>query len=370
MAPFAAPAEVVVGVSGGADSMALAWLLRGWGEPFAVVVDHGLRAGSNEEAALTLARLGAMGVPGQVVRLGLAPGADVGQRARAGRYAALLAVCRAVGRPDLFVGHHARDQAETIVLRARAGSGAAGLAGMAATSWRGAARLLRPLLTVAPERLRATLAAAGVAWVEDPTNLDPGTARGALRRHRYREPCVASGRAEVEAAVAAELGVRVAVYGTGHAVVKGPLSALAWSSLVWAISGRAHPPGKAAVARLAERGGGTLHGVRARDGLVTREDAALAGPVAAVDGAVWDGRFELRGAVPGATLGALGGDAARFRRRLGLASAVLRTLPALRIGGNLFMVPHLGFPDGETCRSVSIGFRPMRPLAGARFAPA
>ena len=377
LGPFAPDRRLVVAVSGGADSMCLALLLRRWGAPLAVVVDHGLRAGSGVEAELTRGRLAGMGVPARVVGVRIAPGPGLGARARAARYGALLAVCRAEGLPDLALGHHAADQAETQVLRARRGSGAAGLAGRAAVAWRGEARLLRPLLGLEPGRLRATLRAAGVGWAEDPGNTDPATARGALRRGPLPAVDVAAGgaRAGVEAAVAEELGRVVMLHPAGFARVAGALSAAGWSALVWTLSGRAHPPASRGAARLAAEGRGTLHGVLVRGGYAMREH--LAADVPAVGGAVWDGRFVLPAGVPGAmvgatlgaTLGALGGDARRFRGRAGVPTAVLRRFPCLRLNGELLIAPYLDFAAARYCPSVTPAFRPMRPLAGAAFAP-
>ncbi len=374
LAPFGAARAVVVGVSGGADSMALALLLRDWGAPLAVVVDHGLRPGSQAEARATVDRLSALGVPARLVMLGLRSGPDLGARARAARYAALLQVCRAEGRPDLLVGHHAQDQAETVLLRERAGSGAAGLAGMAALSWRGDARLLRPLLPIHPARLRATLRAASVDWFEDPTNADPATARGALRQQPLplgpawaRAYDAGRARRRAETVLATELAEKVALYPTGHAGVRGELSEAGWSALLWTISGRFYPPRRGGVRRIAAEGRGTLHGVVVKHGLVTREPAAMSGPVDAATGAVWDGRFALLLGRQGATLGGLGPAAPLVRRRARWPATVLRTLPALRRKGQLLAAPHVACSETENCCKVDMLFRPSRPLAGAPF---
>lgn len=366
--PFGPGRRVVAGVSGGADSMALALLLRGWGAPLAVVVDHGLRAESAQEAALTAARLGDLGIAARVVALGLRPGPGIASRARMARYAALLAVCRAEGVPDLVVGHHAADQAETQALRAGSGSGAAGLAGMAPVVWRGEARVLRPLLGVLPGRLRATCQAGGAAWVEDPGNQDPATARGALRLGLPPTlmPGMGERRAAANRALAEELAAQVTLHPGGYAAV-GRLSAPAWSALVWTLSGRAYPPPVAAAARLATAGQGTLHGVQVRGGWAFREAAAVAGPVAAVRGAVWDGRFVVCDTVPGGEIRALGRDLGAVRVRPGPPAAALLALPALWIAGKLWAVPHMAFAMGETCPSVSIVFRPARPLVDSSF---
>lgn len=377
MAPLLAPGPVMVAVSGGADSMALALLLRRWGMPVAVIVDHGLRLDSAQEAARARARLEAVGVPARVVRLALTPGPDLGARARAARYAALLGACRAAGLIDLAVAHHAEDQAETLALRRAGGSGPDGLAAMPAIAWRAEARILRPLLAVPRARLRATLRAAGVGWEEDPSNR--AGARGALRRAGlpvaplWRAAALAGrGRAQAERELAEELAARVTLDASGIARLSGPLTARAWSALVWTLSGAPYPPPREGAERLARAGQGTLSGVLAlASGWVGREPAAAAPAVVAVDGVCWDGRFRLRGQVQGGlTLGALGREVRDLRRRPGPPSQLLSALPALRRDGVLACVPHLVYPEREACRNIVLDFRPARPLAGAGFVAA
>ncbi len=384
LGPFANERRVVVGVSGGADSMALALLLAGWGAPLACIVDHGLRTGSCAEAALTAERLAARGIAARVVQADLRPGPGLAGRARAARYGLLRAACREAGCADLLVAHHAVDQAETVRMRADAGSGPQGLAGMAAITYLSDIRLLRPLLGVAPGRLRATLAAAGLAWAEDPTNQDRRTLRARLRSSMSGDDvqdafaaAASHGAARRRAGpdLANELA-EVAIYPEGYAHVPGRLGPDALSALVWTVSGQAYPPPRAALAPgLRPR---TLHGVLIQPAgrlgpgwVLAREPAAVRPPVPAAAGARWDGRFTLAGECGGlATLGALGRDAARFRRISRLPAAVLQGLPAIRRNGEMHVVPHLAFPDAGTCRNVRIWFDPPRPAAGASFLPA
>ncbi len=377
LGPFDAERRVVVAVSGGADSMALALLLSRWGQPIAVVVDHGLRAEAAAEAAVTTARLAELGIPSSTVRALLAAGAAQAERARAARYDLLLAACRAAGVPDLLIAHHAGDQAETVQMRSAAGSGVLGLAAMAALSYRSEARVLRPLLGTDPARLRATLLHAGIQWVEDPGNADRRTVRGSLRAtmtvaDRAAALALADSSAaesdQIRRAVAdAMAGVRLAP--EGFAVVPGHLNQYALSALLWSISGRRYPPPRAHLARgLTTR---TVHGVQLQPAgrlgpgtLVTREPGAVQGRIPAYDGAVWDGRFRVRGPMPaGLSVGALGGDAASCRHRSPLPAVVLATLPALRDGDAVVAVPHLSFPDTAACRSVVSDFWPQRPTA-------
>jgi len=395
LGPFAGDRRIAVAVSGGADSMTLALLLRGWGRPFALVVDHGLRPASAVEAGMTLQRLAAMGIPARLLQADLRHGPALAERARAARYALLGAACRDAGLVDLALGHHLRDQAETVLLRRAAGSGAAGLSGMSAVAHTDAVRLLRPLLKVPPARLRATLAAAGVEWVEDPTNADPATPRARLRAGPLADPAAAlplgaeaaaSGvaRAAMEARTAAELAAFVTVGPEGIAHIRAPIGPQAVSALAWTLSGGAHPPPLAAVARLSERlhgapgWAGTLHGVCVVPAggfgpgwLMGREAVAMQDAVPA--DRRWDGRFQVSPPLApadggdGTTLGALGPDAARLRRWSALPSALLRTLPTLRRDGAIVAVPHLRYPGAAACCGAAVVFRPARPVAPAAF---
>lgn len=395
--PFEPAPLLAAAVSGGADSLALAVLAADWararcGTVFALVVDHGLRPESGAEARLTAQRLRTLGIGAQVLALALRRGPGLAARAREARYEALIATSAAVGALHLLVGHHAADQAETIAHRVLRGSGTAGLAGMAAVVELSAVRVLRPLLAVPPERLRATLQARGVEWVEDPSNQDPATARARLRQGLSRHnPAAAAidalsaaasvvgwARSAAEARIAATLASSVTLRPEGFALLPArglPVAAL--RALIQAISGAPYPPAPDAVATLAAAPtAATLAGVRLMpagrlgDGwLMLREAAAMAPPVAAMAGVRWDGRFRLAGvsAEAGLTLGALGKDAARFRDRSALPGAVLRTLPALRDGETLVAVPHLRYAGVPALARLHLSFAPAHPACGARF---
>ena len=162
---------MAVAVSGGADSLATALLMRNWvrdqgGDILALVVDHGLRAESRSEAEATIARLSAMGIAAVLLSLtDLAPGPGIAARARDARHAVLEAEAARRGIVHLVFGHHAADQAETVCMRLLAGSGEGGLSGMSPLVETALLRRLRPLLSIPPARLRATLRVAGVEWV-------------------------------------------------------------------------------------------------------------------------------------------------------------------------------------------------------------
>jgi tRNA(Ile)-lysidine synthase len=399
LGPFEPAPRIAAGVSGGADSMALALLADAWvrqcgGSLLALVVDHRLRQESGSEAAATASRLGALGIAVKPLAIeGLAGGPALAERARSARFAVLEAACTEAGILHLLLGHHACDQAETVLIRSLGGSGRAGMAGMASLVETTRLRLLRPLLAVPPARLRATLAAADVAWIEDPSNVAAAALRPRLRLLRRDRDgdgsataalvaaAVASGRkrSEQERGAAARLAEQAVLRPEGFAVLSGePLAAPAFAALLQALAGAPFPSAtRSVVALAAAPRPATLAGVRllpaGRLGpglLAVREPAAMAPPVPAQPGIVWDGRYRLGAAAlvpPDATLGALGDDAARLRHLSPLPSVVLRTLPAIRLGAALLAVPHLLYPDRKGCECFPVLYSPPRPAAAAPF---
>ena len=188
LGPFEPAPRLAVGVSGGADSMALALLLHNWvrakgGALTALTVDHGLRPGSAEEAAEAGRLLAARGLKHVVLRWDEeGPRSGIQAAARSARLRLLSDWCAREGVLHLALAHHAADQSETLVQRLWSGSGLDGLAAIAPVRELRHCRLLRPLIAIAPERLRATLCAAGMPWLEDPSNDDTRFGRVQARR--------------------------------------------------------------------------------------------------------------------------------------------------------------------------------------------
>jgi len=175
--------RILVGVSGGADSLALvagaAWCSRRVEElaelrVSAVVVDHGLQEGSAAVAARAAAQVEALGVSAQVVQVEVVDRGDGPEAAaRVARYRALLADRDAV----VLVGHTLDDQAETVLLGLARGSGTRSLAGMPERQ----GRLVRPLLGVRRADTEAACREAGLEWWSDPHNADPAYSRSRVR---------------------------------------------------------------------------------------------------------------------------------------------------------------------------------------------
>ena len=179
---------VLVACSGGPDSLALAAATAHesarretpW-RAGAVVVDHGLQAGSAEVAAQAADRCRSLGLdPVEVARVQVAvDGSGPEAAARTARYGALEAAARRHGAVAVMLGHTQDDQAEQVLLGLARGSGARSLAAMAAV--RGVYR--RPFLGLARATVRTSLADLGLVAHGDPSNADPATARARVR-HR------------------------------------------------------------------------------------------------------------------------------------------------------------------------------------------
>jgi tRNA(Ile)-lysidine synthase len=191
LAPLARFPRIALAVSGGPDSLALMHLaaqwrdVRGTGPALSVLtVDHGLRPGSREEAETVGRAASALGLPHATLHWEKEgnPSTRLQASARTARYNLMASYCHAHDIPALVTAHHLDDQAETFLMRLKRGSGLDGLAAIPETgSWAGIA-ILRPLLDVPKGRLAATLDAAGLAFLSDPSNADPRFERVRLRQ--------------------------------------------------------------------------------------------------------------------------------------------------------------------------------------------
>lgn len=190
-------APVALAVSGGPDSMAMLALAHAArpGRVIAATVDHRLRAGSADDAAMVARWCADAGIPHRTLVPAQPPrGASIQAQARQLRYHLLGEWALAAGAAALLTAHHADDQAETFLMRAVRGSGPAGLAGIRARwtwqpeRWRhtGAAEgsgilVLRPLLGWRRATLRSLAEAAALPFVDDPANADPRHDRTGVR---------------------------------------------------------------------------------------------------------------------------------------------------------------------------------------------
>jgi tRNA(Ile)-lysidine synthase len=177
-------ASVCVAFSGGADSLVLLHALSlsaGDRTIRALHVDHGLQPESGAWADTCRRTCLALNIPFTLVHaeVDLAAGLGLEAAARESRYAAIE---EQLAQGEVLVtAHHQRDQLETMLLRLLRGAGVHGLASIPVHSWRGATELLRPLLAVPADIIRAYAVAEQLDWIEDPSNSDLSMDRNFLR---------------------------------------------------------------------------------------------------------------------------------------------------------------------------------------------
>ena len=180
---------VAVGVSGGADSLALvlqaAEELAVFGRKIvALTVDHGLRPTSRLEAEYVAGLMQKYGIEHHILTwTGKKPTTGIEEAARQARYALIAEWCSQNNVRVLLTAHHAKDQAETFLMRLQRGSGLEGLCGIREYSVRDGLVILRPLLAVNPENLRDYLRQRAIVWVEDESNRDTTFLRGKIRQY-------------------------------------------------------------------------------------------------------------------------------------------------------------------------------------------
>ncbi|KQW08212.1 tRNA(Ile)-lysidine synthetase [Leifsonia sp. Root4] len=181
----AASPLVLVGLSGGADSLAMAAATafeapRAGARAGAVIVDHGLQAGSDAVAERAAEQARGLGLdPVLVMRVDVDGGAGGPEAAaRAARYDAFERALGETGAVGILLAHTLDDQAETVLLGLARGSGPTSMHGMAPRS----GRYLRPLLGIRRGDTVQFCADSGIEPWHDPHNADPAYARVRVRQ--------------------------------------------------------------------------------------------------------------------------------------------------------------------------------------------
>ena len=368
---------VAVAVSGGADSTALALLLRDWcaerGFPLlALTCDHGLRRESAAEARDVADRLRDCGVETVVLSLRVQPGTAIQERARDARYAAMSSVVRRRGMSLLALGHHAMDQAETVAHRLASGSrDPLALAGMLPVRAMQEILLLRPLLECGKGALKDFLREERMPWVEDPSNANEGFARVRIRNALRNDPaevdrlldiareglCLRRETDTRATEIRGEAVLRTLPWGASLVDVaripRDVAGAEVVRNLLYAASGH-HPSASSERLLAMLEGNRTLGGAETRfvagsGTWFSRELAAMSKdgvPARAFAG--WDGRIRLADVeVPGGFLGVLGEAGATWARKaasIDVPHRVLTSVPCLRDAHGVGLaIPHLGY---------------------------
>ena len=176
----------LIGLSGGADSVALTMMLlpeirKGTMRATAVHVNHGLRSTESDEDECFVRDLcSGIGIDCRVYRADLAGRHDEAA-AREARYAFYRRALRETGADALLLAHNADDQAETFLMRLMRGSGPDGLQCMAEEQETDGICIFRPMLELGRDEIRNALRHDGIAWREDSSNQNKAYLRNRIR---------------------------------------------------------------------------------------------------------------------------------------------------------------------------------------------
>jgi len=170
--------RVVVAVSGGADSLALAYALSMECNKLAialsaVTIDHQLQTNSSNQASTVVEQMKSLGIECNVVKISVNITEGLEASARKARYEALDEITA----DAIFLGHTHNDQAENVLLGLARGSGTRSLSGM--TSVNG--KYIRPFLSITREQTESACAEVGLTLWDDPHNKDFQFARVRVR---------------------------------------------------------------------------------------------------------------------------------------------------------------------------------------------
>jgi tRNA(Ile)-lysidine synthase len=173
---------ILLGVSGGPDSMALLTVLSQLNRRIgyrlvACGVDHGLRPEASSELDLVEAHCQALGVKFYRRSVSVSGTGNIQARARDARYQALGECAATLGLGHIATAHHQEDRAETVLLRLLRGAGPDGLAVLAPKH----GNRLRPMIRAPKSSVRAYVQQHRIPSIEDPSNLNPRFQRVRVR---------------------------------------------------------------------------------------------------------------------------------------------------------------------------------------------
>ena len=173
---------VLIAVSGGADSLALAYALSLEAPKLAiqlhaVTIDHQLQATSSVQATKVVQQMKSLGIETTIEKVTVNMINGLEASARKARYSAFDEVGDRVNAIAIFLGHTRDDQAETVLLGLARGSGTRSLSGMAPHQ----GRYIRPLLSITRAQTENLCSEVGLTIWNDPHNVDPQFARVRVR---------------------------------------------------------------------------------------------------------------------------------------------------------------------------------------------
>ena len=179
--------HIAVGVSGGPDSIALAYLLNKWieykkGKLTAIVFDHRIRHNSKIESFQVKKMLNNLGINSSIIR----PNKNKlikknMSNARDNRFEGLIKLCKKNNILHLFLGHHLDDNIETYLLRKINGSNLDGLESINKITYFKNIQILRPLIDIDKKSILNFNKKNKLNFISDPTNKDLSYTRVKLR---------------------------------------------------------------------------------------------------------------------------------------------------------------------------------------------
>lgn len=382
-----APAPLLIGLSGGGDSVALLSLARDWARRsgrllVAATVDHQLRPEGAAWARRCAARCAALGIRHLTLAwTGTKPATGIHAAARLARHRLLAQAARGEGASVILLAHTADDILEAAWMRHEGARTPAPRDWSPSPVWpegRGLF-LLRPLLAVRRAALRAYLRERGEDWIEDPGNLDPTSLRA-----RARLALAGAGLAIPTDAAGPPVGLPPLTEGSagelfgpsGPLLAQGRPAARIWlGAALTCVGGGEATPAAASLDQIVGRleagalFAATLAGARlifdgatmviAREAGDRRLGRAQPVPLSSETPVVWDGRFLAAPGAPGGSIGHLKGQMARLDRptrdRLKWVHPAARgAIPALLGPAREVRCPTLQAPDrGELSSLVT-----------------
>lgn len=182
--------KVVLAVSGGPDSMAMAHLFKKKIsrniEGLVITVDHNLRPESEQEAVQVGQWIKDMGLPHKILKWdeGKKVKGNIEQKARLARYQLLIEQAQKEKAQAVLIAHHQDDQIESFFLALNRGSGVKGLSGMKEIREEKGIQIIRPLLACTKSDLKKYCETHKIPFVEDPMNEDEKFDRVKIRKNR------------------------------------------------------------------------------------------------------------------------------------------------------------------------------------------
>ena len=178
----------IVGVSGGPDSLALAFLSKIYSiqknlKVKFYIIDHKLRAESTNEAKYVKKILNKFQINTEILYWqGIKPKSNIQSVARTKRFELLISKCKKLGVTNILLGHHQEDLIENFFIRILRGSGLKGLISLSKKTKLQNVTILRPLINLKKDDLVFISKKVFDFYVEDPTNNDEKFQRARIRK--------------------------------------------------------------------------------------------------------------------------------------------------------------------------------------------